>query len=82
MADYERCLNLRELLEKKSFFLFGPRQTGKTTLVKKQLTSNAVVIDLLRSDTFLRPISMARASSNGSPWNYARTWRTDVGTRN
>ena len=28
----ERSLDLRALLEKKSHFLFGPRQTGKSSL--------------------------------------------------
>ena len=34
MSEYARKLNLRELLEKKSFFLFGPRATGKSTLIR------------------------------------------------
>ena len=29
----ERRLNLQALVEKKSHFLFGPRQTGKTSLM-------------------------------------------------
>jgi len=37
---------LPELLKKKSFFLFGPRGTGKTTLIRHTL-SEATVIDLL-----------------------------------
>lgn len=41
-----RQLNLRELLKKKSFFLFGPRSVGKTTLIQEQLPE-AVVYDLL-----------------------------------
>jgi predicted AAA+ superfamily ATPase len=32
-AMYQRIIDLPELLEKKSFFLFGPRGTGKTTLM-------------------------------------------------
>lgn len=44
----QRILQLPDLLEKKSFFLFGPRATGKSTLIRKQLTSDeTVVIDLL-----------------------------------
>jgi len=34
---YKRTLNLMQLLNKKSFFLFGPRGTGKTTLIKYSL---------------------------------------------
>ncbi len=48
---YHRTLNLKELLRKKSFFLFGPRGTGKTTLIKQTLP-NATVIDLLEIKTF------------------------------
>jgi predicted AAA+ superfamily ATPase len=48
---YKRILDLRTLLKKKSFFLFGPRGTGKTTLVKHTL-SEATVIDLLEIKTY------------------------------
>jgi len=48
---YQRSLNFLELLNKKSFFLFGPRATGKSTLIKTQLSS-AVVFDLLERDTY------------------------------
>ena len=44
---------LRELnLPKGSFFLFGPRNTGKSTLLRKELKSSCV-IDLLKSEVFL-----------------------------
>ena len=44
----QRILQLPDLLVKKSFFLFGPRATGKSTLIRNQLTSDeTVVIDLL-----------------------------------
>ncbi len=49
--QYSRILNLREILAKKSHFLFGPRQTGKSTLVENQL-QDAYVIDLLDGDEF------------------------------
>lgn len=49
-----RCLNLPDLLEQKSFFLFGPRAVGKSTLIEQQLTGQALVIDLLDSATFQR----------------------------
>lgn len=49
-----RALKLPELLKKKSFFLFGPRGTGKTSLIRTQLSADALVVDLLRSDVYLR----------------------------
>lgn len=49
-----RTLNLPDLLEKKSFFLFGPRSTGKTYLIHHQLGPKAILIDLLRSEYLLR----------------------------
>ena len=48
---YKRILDLTKLLRKKSFFLFGPRGTGKTTLVNHTL-SGATVIDLLEIKTY------------------------------
>jgi predicted AAA+ superfamily ATPase len=39
-------------LKKKSYFLFGPRQTGKTSLVRETL-EGARVYDLLRNDLYL-----------------------------
>lgn len=48
----ERLLNLSDLLARKSHFLFGPRQTGKSTLVHRQL-AGARVYDLLDSTTYL-----------------------------
>lgn len=40
------------LPKNKSFFLFGPRQTGKTTLIHSQYKNNLWKIDLLLSDIF------------------------------
>jgi predicted AAA+ superfamily ATPase len=54
MVDLPRKLDLLKLLPKKSFFLFGPRSTGKSYLIRQQLTGRAFVIDLLRSDLLLR----------------------------
>ena len=48
---YQRVLDLRTLVEERSVFLFGPRQTGKSTLVR-QTFPDAAVYDLLEADTF------------------------------
>ncbi len=48
---YKRILKLKDLLEKKSFFLFGARSTGKTTLIRSQL-QEARVYDLLEAKTY------------------------------
>jgi predicted AAA+ superfamily ATPase len=47
-----RLLDLSALLAKRSHFLFGPRQTGKTSLVRHSLPK-AKVYDLLDSSVFL-----------------------------
>ena len=54
MPNFRRLLSLPDLLAKKSFFLFGPRATGKSFLVNAQLGDRALVIDLLRSDLYFR----------------------------
>ncbi len=46
----QRRLNLKLVLEKKSCFLFGPRQTGKTTLIDAQFPK-VPVIQLLDAKT-------------------------------
>ena len=46
-----RILKLRHLLEKKSHFLFGPRQTGKTYLIHQDM-SDCRIYDLLDSSVF------------------------------
>ena len=43
MADLPRTLDLAALLAKKSFFLFGPRATGKSHLIGRQLRDQALV---------------------------------------
>ena len=48
---YSRVLNLRDIVRHKSVFLFGPRQTGKSTLVRQSFP-DAAVYDLLEADTF------------------------------
>ena len=55
--EIKRQLQLEPLLAMKSFFLFGPRATGKTTLIQQQLAKKATVIDLLDSRYFLRLLS-------------------------
>lgn len=53
----ERLLDLNVLLNKKSHFLLGPRQTGKTFLIRHTL-KNVRVYDLLDPEMFL---SLSRA---------------------
>jgi predicted AAA+ superfamily ATPase len=53
MVEYKRMLDLTTEASKKSLFLFGPRQTGKTFLLKKQFP-NAICYNLLQSDIFFR----------------------------
>lgn len=48
----ERVLDLRALLDRKSHFLFGPRQTGKSTLIARSLPG-VRVYDLLDTSVFL-----------------------------
>lgn len=50
----ERLLDIGSLLRENSVFLFGPRFTGKSTLVAKQLRGEAEVIDLLDPQTSLK----------------------------
>ena len=52
--EFPRKLNLPELIKKKSFFLFGPRSTGKTTLIEQQLRGAAKLVNLLESDALVR----------------------------
>ncbi|MCM2324536.1 MAG: AAA family ATPase [Oligoflexia bacterium] len=47
----ERELNLPSLLAKKSYFLLGPRQTGKTSLIRQQL-AGVKVYNLLLKEVF------------------------------
>lgn len=54
-----RTLDLYKLVNQKSFFLFGPRATGKTSIIQHQL-KDAHIINLLRSEIFIR--------LSASPW--------------
>lgn len=56
---YKRLLSLPQLLQKKSFFLLGPRSTGKTTLIETQLP-DAKVYDLLDYEIFRRLVQRPR----------------------
>lgn len=48
----ERLLDLPRLLSKRSYFLFGPRQTGKSFLIAHTLTE-VRLYDLLESSTYI-----------------------------
>lgn len=50
----DRLLNLPNLLNKKSFFLFGLRATGKSSLIAQQFPASVPVINLLRSEIYLQ----------------------------
>lgn len=49
-----RTLNIKELVSKKSYFLFGPRAIGKSSLIKHDLGDQALTIDLLHSELYMR----------------------------
>ncbi len=50
---YQRRQNVKHDAAARSLFLFGPRQTGKTSLLRNQFP-NALYFNLLQADTFLR----------------------------
>lgn len=50
---YPRCLDLTNLLKKRSYFLLGPRGTGKSTLIEQALP-DAKIYDLLDASVFQR----------------------------
>jgi len=52
--EFVRILDLSTLLGQKSFFLFGPRSTGKSFLIRKQLRDKSFLINLLDGETYLR----------------------------
>lgn len=51
--DIVRYLDLERLVAAKSYFLFGPRQTGKSWLIRQTL-KNHKLYNLLESETYLR----------------------------
>ncbi len=50
---YKRILDMVSLAKQKSFFLFGPRSTGKSWLLRHSFPQD-LIIDLLSSSTYLR----------------------------
>lgn len=69
---YERFLDLSNLLKSRSVFLFGPRQTGKSTFLHTRYP-RATLINLLESDTFrelsVRPESLReRVRARSGSW--------------
>jgi len=63
MADaaVRRAVDLAAWMARKSHFLLGPRQTGKSHLVRNALP-DARVFDLLDSSVYLSPARTPRAS--------------------
>ena len=51
-----RCLELERLLARRSVFLFGPRQTGKSTYVQRQLADTVSVSFSLLDQGLLTPV--------------------------
>ncbi len=49
--NYNRFLDISQSLRRKSLFLFGPRQTGKTTFLQQSFPK-ARFLNLLEADTF------------------------------
>jgi predicted AAA+ superfamily ATPase len=55
MTKYiERLLDPSEVIKKSSFFIFGPRGTGKSFLLRKKLGNDVFSINLLDSSLYLR----------------------------
>ncbi len=48
---YKRTIQIADIIKRKSVFLLGPRQTGKSTLLRT-LFPDALYVDLLESETF------------------------------
>ncbi len=58
---YERQVDLRPFAQHRSLFLLGPRQTGKSTLLKNAFPE-ALYIDLLDDEAFRRFAAAGRCS--------------------
>ena len=52
MVFLDRFMDLSKLLENKSYFLLGPRQTGKSSIIKHTL-SEYKTYDLLDNEVYL-----------------------------
>lgn len=53
--NYSRKLNLDSKIKKNSYFLFGPRGTGKSWLIEKNLKKKkTLIIDLLKHQDYIR----------------------------
>lgn len=53
--SFKRILDIKRLLSKKSHFLFGPRGTGKSTLIRETVSGeDYLIINLLHSETRLQ----------------------------
>jgi uncharacterized protein len=50
---FKRLIDLHAIIERKSVFIFGPRQTGKSFFLKNTY-QDAVYYDLLKTDLFFR----------------------------
>ena len=68
--EIARNIDIASILSKKSVFLFGPRQCGKSWLIDHAL-SNVHVVDLLSSEMFLRlsqhPEQLEQFGADGQP---------------
>jgi predicted AAA+ superfamily ATPase len=52
MSKFKRIINLNDLVVKKSHFLFGPRGTGKSFLIRENFSKDVLIINLLKSEEF------------------------------
>jgi predicted AAA+ superfamily ATPase len=66
MAWLPRRLDLVALLQRSSFFFFGPRGTGKSFLIRHTLT-DCLVFDLLDDDTYQRLVRRPKRLSEEIP---------------
>ncbi len=53
MKKIQRIIPILDAVKKKSLFLLGPRQTGKSSLIRSQFQQSSQ-INLLLNDDFLR----------------------------
>lgn len=52
--NIKRIFDILQALEKKTIFLFGPRQTGKSWLINHTLKDHHLIYNLLDSETFVK----------------------------